>query len=445
MTGTPTDPPIRPLEPEGPDTRPTRDRRGGWGPWLAVAAGMVGILAGLAVGLAVSSEPEVPATTGGTLSSLPPNLAGPGFVESLPATSSTTTTTTTLPPPPTSTTRAEPAPPPTLEQMVPGLEGTMQLAFPDALDEVWRWRIGDPFPERRPLPAGTVHAGFDAGGSWTAALSSPSNRLRPGGGLFLANPELEFQPFEAGVTMFRWHGTEPGRLGWTKIRLDGVVELWTAEIPGPAEEMRAVAELGRVGDGPGLFLAGWGDWGFLFIGVAEDTGSPQLVAYDQDGRPGGSLAADLVALAPDGTMVVSRARNPDGSPAALGLTTFELGEPVPVDWPVRFSAVWADSGNRLASVEPTGLGALLHIFGDGAFQTVLDSQAAFPVGWVLGDRFIVAWAEGVRTRFSADPDSPLRAREVRRPALVFLDVADRSVSAIAVDEIPAEIAFRVAS
>ncbi len=441
MDSPPDEPAIRPL-PHEPAIAGGRSR--GWWPWLAVAAGAAGLAAGLLLGLAAGSDREPAPTPGGTLSDLPPDLAAPGFVER-------TTTTSSVPPTPTTTTTttttlADPEPPPTLGAMVPGLDGTMLLAFPDGVDEVWRWRVDDPFPERRPLPPGTVDAAFDASGGWTAALAVPDNAIRTGGGLFLAGPDLEFQPFETGVVAFRWHLTGPGHLAFTKVALDGSLELWTTRIPGPAEETRRVARLDATEPRDNLFLVGWGDWGFALVGGAhEQGGAVRLVTMDPDGGFVAELEADIVAVATDGTMLVSRGRAHDGSPIDLGLTTPELGEPSPVDWAARWPTVWASDAARLATTAATGLGAVLQIHGTGAFESVLDTPQAYTVGWAPGDRFVVLWAEGVRTRFSTDPGEPRRAREARRPALMFFDVHDRSVTAIATGEIPSDVAFRVAS
>lgn len=433
------EPPIRPLPGEEPGA-PAPAPGAGWGSWLAVAAGAVGLAVGLLVGLGIGADPDVPPTTGGTLSSLPPDLAAPGFVE---ATTTTTTTTTVPPPTTTTTTRADPAPPPTLGEMVPGLDGTVLFAQLQ-VDQLLRWRVSASAPERFALPPGTSEVHFDASADWIGALQTVPDSVRPGETLYLAGRDMDFQPFDTGVTTFDWHPTAPRRLAWVRTTFDGELELWSGEVPGPAEDLRRVAGFGSVAEDEQLVLRAWGDWGYALTRFR--LGAEQVVlTLDPDGRTVGEREAAFVAAAPDGRLLVKPL--PPGADPRLGagftdlaMETFE-----PVAWPISLEAIWSSGGERLASVSFEGVGAVLRVRGDGSFQHVLDAQWAIPVAWSPGNRFVVSYADGVRTRFSIDPEDSARDGEQRRPALVFTDAADRSTSAIAVTSPVTEMAFRVAS
>lgn len=430
---TPDDQPrIRPLggEPAMPAPRHAR------GMWLAVAVGGIGVVAGLLIGIGIGSDPETPPTTGGTLSSLPPNLAGPGFVEP--------TTTTTTRPAPTTSTRADPQPPPTLAQMVPELDGTMLVALIGDGQGVLRWRLDEPEPRRFPLPPETDWVRFDAGGAWAAALTFPDTPLRAGAGMWIAGQDLTFQHFDSGVVSFAWHPTVGGRLAWTRSTLAGDLELWVGDFPGPIEAHQMVTKLGEPGAGDPLVLTAWGDWGFALAGVSP-AGEEVLVTLDSGGSVLAESATHLVASSADGRLLISeQPRIGTGVLAGLQVAGPSLRDAQPLPWAVTDPTLWSADGLRVASVLETSVGALLQLSGETTFQSVLDTPFAEVLGWSPGDRFVVMKATGVRTRFSAEP--ALRAqREGRRPGLVFVDLADRSTSAIALAGTPVDIAFRVAS
>lgn len=431
MPPEPDEPTIRPLPSEADEPRPSPGRHA----WLTIAAAAVALVVGLLIGFDIGSDPEVPDTLAGTLASQPPDLAGPGFVEpaSTASTSPPSSTTTT-----TTTTRAEPEPPPTLGEMVPGLDGTMLLAFLGENGEVARWRIDDPWPERFALPAFTHAAGFDAAADWVAALGASAAPLRQGETLWLAGRDFQFQPFESGVTSFVWHPATPGRLAWTRTTLDGAVELWSGGFPGPTEEIRLVASFEDTGVG----LAAWGDWGYALLAAGAEV-APRLITLGPEGEVlTEESGTELWGASAGGTLVVARYAAAPVPTVWLVGPSLAGGEQV--DWLVGPPAQWSADGARAASVTIAGVGAVLQISGEGSFQSVLDTQFAIPVAWTPDDRFVVAWASGVRTRFSARPGEPLSAREGRRPALVFTDLADRSTSAIAIDGPVGAIAFRVA-
>lgn len=424
-------PAIRPLPGGAP-----APRQPGWGTWLAVVAGGVGVVVGLLVGIEIATDPEPATTTGDTLSAQPIDLAGPGFVD--PA------TTTTLPPPTTTTsTLADPEPPPTLAEMAPGLDGTLLVAVLGDGQGVLRWRLDDPEPDRFPLPPAAGWAAFDAHGEWAAALTFPDAPLRPGAGLYLAGPDLHFAHFESGVASAAWHPTARGRLAWTRSTLEGSLELWTGDFPGPLDGLRRVTVLGPVGSQAPLFLEAWGDWGFALTALAPD-GTPQLVTLAPDGTRRGESDARLVAATSDGTLLLASERGRGTVLPGLRITDPALEAMEPVAWAVTDPAVWAAGGADIASVLTTGVGAVLQVSGASTFQSVLDTPFAEVLAWSPQDRFVVMWAAATRTRFSADP-APRSAREERRPALVFVDLADRSTSAIALAGTPVDIAFRTAS
>lgn len=436
----PDPPPVRPL----PAEQPAGERRHPHAAaWLAAAAGTVGLVVGLLLGLGVGAgggADPASTTTGVTLSERPPDLATGDFV-----TTTFVPTTTTEPPPTTTTTRADPAPPPTLAEMVPELDGTLLVAFPGTDAEVWRWRLDDPQPERLPMPSNTGRAGFDSGGGWAAALVFPDSPLRAGAGLYLAGPDLEFRHFDSGVVGFQWHPTVRGRLAWTKSALDGTLELWTGDVPGPAESLRRVAVLGRAGASDPTRLVGFGDWGYAVTAPGADGGPARLVTFDPEGRLLGERTTELIAAAADGTLLVAAPAPGAGPLPDAGITGPRLSEPSPAGWPVTWPTVFSADATRSASVLHAGVGAVLQVNGPVSFQSVLDTPSAQPLAWSPGDRFVVLWAQGVRTRFSAELDDPPQARERRRPALVFFDVEDRSVSAIAIELLPIAVGFATPS
>ncbi|MFW2338503.1 MAG: hypothetical protein ACN4GK_00495 [Acidimicrobiia bacterium] len=271
-------------------------------PWLLPAViGVGGFALGLLVATTIGSTGPSEATP-----TLPPRQA---------------TTPTTAPAAPLSTTTTAPEVEsealPTLEELVPGFEGTLYFAnFASSLSQerMTTWRSELSSPQEAELPAGFPQ--LDASGTRMAMTRGQSidNDFMGGVISLFWNLNKSHRPFPdsdsflgSGVAGLLWHATEPGQLAWVESDGDERWLLKTGDVeqPGLPVEPVTIAEFSGIswplywddeyfvvasyeldgGDEP-LFPSGW------LVGLFDATGT--LLATTDDGFVGRLATGEFV-------------------------------------------------------------------------------------------------------------------------------------------------------
>ncbi len=386
--------------------RPARWAPGG--PAL-VLAGAVGLVIGLGIGAMVAGGGESPAPDT-TLAAAAPSLA-----DDVPPESTTTTTTTAL------RRRSQPAPPapPTLADTVAGLKTPLLAAFPGTR-ELWRWRPESPLPDLGTLPPGAGHIRWDASGEWAAVLGD----FRGGrGSILYAGRGANLVPLATDVATIAWHSDEPGRLAWVDIGGDvPTVQALDLDTSEQAEGFTVPAPLIPV-------LQAWGDWGYAFSVAGFEDGFPELLVVDGRGTEvARSAEMELVATGPGGVMLVAL---PGGGDAVTGP---DLAEPMRVAWPRLGPVVWSPSGCCVAAIVESDLddALLIHDRERPTFRILTGSRGSTVLAWSPDERFVVLYVRNSGT---------LLRGASSEPALVFADLEDKSVHAVAVADAPLGAAF----
>jgi hypothetical protein len=252
-----------------------------------------------------------------TIGSTGPSEATP----TLPPRQETTPTTAPVEPPATTTTlhEVESEPLSTLEELVPGFEGTLYFAdsaSSSSQERMTTWRSELSSPQEAELPAGFPQ--LDASGTRMAMTRGQSidNDFMGGVISLFWNLSKSHRPFPdsdsflgSGVTGLLWHATEPGQLAW--VESDGgerwLLKTGDVEQPGLPVEPVTIAEFSGIswplywddeyfvvasyeldgGDEP-LFLSG------PLVGLFDATGTP--LATTDDGFLGRLATGEFVLL-----------------------------------------------------------------------------------------------------------------------------------------------------
>ena len=407
MSSRPTEdlPAVGPL---GVDDRPRPDREPPAGPGKVVVAGVIGLALGFVVGLVAQRGSGEPA---------------PDTTAALPTTATTAPVTTVGPEP---TAGGGPGGSVPLAELVPGLDGTLVAWVGSGTNprpRIWSWPAAATEPTVLPPPPGTLAVDWDASGRWAAALA----RSPVGPTLYIGIVEDAIHPVYTGASSFRWHPEDEGAIAWIGVERDLGHVLYRGRFSALGFEYEEVAALQP---GPILsdVLVAWGDWGYVLFRRTQETLG--IVTYDPDG----DLVADgdgleLAAAGPDGTLYVVEQTAVISGSAPIAATDVSLTDLRDLGWSAGRGLAISHDGRFAATITETSFGSALDVHGPAtSFQTLLDSSNAIVLGWSADDRFVIAWA----------PESRLRTDPAQRgfqvgPALVFVDLQDRSVHAVAVE------------
>jgi len=350
------------------------------------------------------SEPTEVAATSSTA------LAGASAESSTTTRPSTTTTATTTAP---EAVRLEVP----LGDAVPGFSDTVTMQHWGELSvDILRWRPTEASPETMLTFDHEEEfdsiAGVDVSGLWYALIRRGVLSVQQVAG---GSGESWFEsPFDAAVgvraTEAVWHDTEPGQLAWMSCPRPSAATGTVSTLDVTSDTARPVPIVsvdGTCGEESGMWISGWGDWGFA-VGT-EDRGadSPAQILFSPDGveiaRSDPSQGVFFVTGNPDGTTIWADHSDGSGQPESYVLSQDgERRSPVPGVAEGEFidEALWAPDGSHLSLVlpPPDDAGVTLRIV-DGATGAVLaeieEPGWAWPRGWSTDSRYLLygRWPE----------------------------------------------------
>ena len=159
------------------------------------------------------------------------------------------------------------------------------------------------------------------------------------------------------VAALAWHDTEPGRLAWLSCSRTpgGPSILYTLDVTdGTAEPVPLRPIEDACGENSGVWLGGWGDWGFELGRWMDDRRGDSVVLLDADGTEIATLGHDLGETTffvggSGGTVWTDDPLGPGPSSFLLSLDGQRRG-PVPglADDEWVDGALWSSDGTRLA-------------------------------------------------------------------------------------------------
>ena len=341
------DPEFRPVPPADPLSRRLR------------AAGVAGVVvAAFALGWFLRSPAPTESPDGAE-----------SAASSVPSTEpeATTAAVSTTMRPSTTTTTSQPADTIGLDvslgEAVPGFTDTMIMAhWTETGIELVQWRPASAAPATIASIAhgGSGFGGLDAAATWYTV--DDENGTLTVHQLAGTEPDVEtFPNLEAvGVRVAdsAWHDTEPGQLAWLTCSRapDGPGTLYRLDVTDVSAEPIAVRPIDRpcAGEDGGVWLEGWGDWGFA-LGRWDGAYLTQVL-LDADGTDIAALEDKateyryrLIASGPDGTIWTDH-------PLGAGPSSFQLSldgrsrTPLPglTDGEWTEAALWSPDGTRLA-------------------------------------------------------------------------------------------------
>ena len=366
---------------------------------LLIGAAAIGVVIGFVVGgVVVSPSADTTSPTTVAATAVPPDtipLEVPVFAEGRES-----------PPRPTVPSEVP------LRELVPGLDGRLLVASL-ADEELWNWPADEREPRRTPLPGGTIYAGWDASGGRVAALAFS----RVGNTLYLFDGD--FRPAVIGVDDFVWHQRRAGRLAWTATRADGTIGLYRGDVTSTGISEELVTEL-DFAPGPDGGLMAFGDWGFA-IDVRRFDSDFHTVTLAPDGSRIGTSPLYLVTAADDGTLLLAEEFQVVGNPYVLSTSDPAFASSARFPYPIERRAVWSSEGSTLATVQTSNLGASLLVIDEfDSFRYLTGLADAVVIGWAPDDSFVVLYTDR-----GENADRP-------QPALVFIDVIDRSIHQVPV-------------
>ncbi len=417
----PDQPAVRVLQPEGDAPIPPRPSRVPLVVAAAVGAAIGFLVGGIATG--VGSGQRSPTTEPASIS----DLAEPG--EGL--TPAATTTPATIAPTTTAAaTDGEPSAA-AFTALVPGLDGTLLLAFPEE-QEWWDWSPGSARPARFQLPPATSASAWNADASAIAALAGV-----PGEMTLFVSDQRSFVPVFLGAVDFRWHATAPDRIAWLSPGPDGV-RLHVADVTGTDVES-VTSDVEALSNG--ARLEAWGDWGFVLTDDRREQAIPRVVTLRPSGEVAAEGAFDLLATRPDGLLLLE-VEPPAGS--APGIVEHVLADPAfdvlfPIELNVTRPVVWSPSGTRRAGIVRATSGVALQVeqLEGPAFRNILGVGDAIVLTWAGEDRFVLMYSTdaGELVPGGGPAGDPI-------PALIVVDLIDRSTHAVPLPSRPVAAVVR---
>jgi hypothetical protein len=327
----------------------------GQGRWLR-AAGVAGlVVAAFIFGWLLrspspaESEPDEEAATSSTA------LTGETVAAS-PTTRSPTTTTTE---PPEMVGLDVP-----LGEVMPGFTDTVtMMVWSDAGIDLMRWRPSQTTPET------IVSFGHDEPGFAGLDASGTLYALQDENGVLSVRPVWRVVDEPWGwssafreavglrVAASAWHDTDPGRLAWLSCSRTprGPSILYTLDVgDGSAEPLPLRPVEDACGENSGVWLGGWGDWGFELGRWMDDRRGDSVVLLDVDGTEIATLGDDLGETTffvggSGGTIWTDNPLGPGPSSFLLSLDG-QRRDPVPglADDEWVDGALWSSYGTRLA-------------------------------------------------------------------------------------------------
>ena len=394
---------------------------------------MVAGLAGVGVGFVLAGIASQSTSTTTTVSQITTTRALSGM---------TGTTNTTEGPSPTitggatittspSTTRTPVEPPPTLSEMVPGFQGVLRYTLGQPDQQMVRWAGSAAASSVVKLPAGADGARWDASGGWVASTT----RSTYGDALYLGTPS-NLRPALIGIGGFAWHDTDPGTIMFYEVIQTAERTLLTVKI-----HIGEVTNLGLSSselvtiDTPFAVLgtAVWGDWGFAMAG-RDANGLLLATTLDTEGGQLSTLNDTFVIdHTSTGTLLLVEAAEEDpetGVTFRLLLADASGTDIREAPWTLSSPAKFSHSGEFLVSTEDAPGGTTIRFDSDEvSFEARTSAQDPVILGWTPDDRFAVLWT------------SLIRHRDGFGPALLFVDILDRSLNAVPVDEVVSSVAF----
>lgn len=292
---------------------------------------------------------------------------------------------------------------PNLGQLVPGFEGVLITLGGESRDlELLVWHPDRASPSSTRLPPGTTVVP-DASGRLLAGLGEMSR-----GSLFYtlyAGTPGSLWPVTAGATSFSWHATDPGRIAWLEHAGGGSgLHLGTGFMNDagrfvPGTTVAPVALIGQ-----SAVLVGWGDWGYLVRGFAEER---TVYLLDVDGSERWRMAADNASVLAGDRIVLRRDRlasdeihfvftTPDAAatePPSTIVRTF------PYHRRDHFSReAWSLDGEHIAFLRWDSLAGTWHIEvwqQNGVLREAISvgDRLLSGISWSPDGRFIIAPAE----------------------------------------------------
>ena len=356
--------PIRPLPPREPEDTPPPEPQRRLGAAVPALVGL-GVVALTAIGLAVSAGAPPPESD----PTERPALAESGAVADL------TTTTTTQPP--------------RLAELVPDIEGPLQLlqgTGDRTTVAYWPADARSPRLYETSIPRGSSATlspvGFDTSGTYLAYLVA-----RPQGydlHVGVATTQQAVQEGSPFVTSAAWHPADTGRLAWlvrtsnfnpTDTKLSTLV---TGEAnPRGLLEAEDVTEIAA-----GFELAAWGDWGFALNGPAAVQAS--AVTEWPDGTERVSPLEITIILDPTGAVLATApgrvvGGNASGNLIVIGRETAYQSTGVAEE----------DAGNlgfrQAPVVLPEGVNVTDHLF-----RVIATEDDLFPSGTPVPDAMAIS-------------------------------------------------------
>ncbi len=307
----------------------------------------------------------------------------------------------------------------TLEDMVPGFEGTLFAHL-----GMWGRMDGVHWPSRRiepvivPLPRG-ITLSTDATGRLLVGLA-PSAIDGPGQALYVG-PASTLRPAAVNATSAAFHATAPGRLAWLEITATGARLRLGAVDPGGtlAASSSAVAQLAA-----NHRLVDWGDWGFLLAGWDPAADAWVVYLLDMAGTEQWRVAAVAASVSARGDVLLANDEPggefswsfaPAGTDGALASR---------LDWVppgADVAAAWSPDAAQIAFLTPGSSGPRSRIDvrrPDGTpVATVEVALHMGGAGWSHDGRFVLARA--------AQPNS--------RNVVYFFDTRDGSIDEVEFD------------
>jgi hypothetical protein len=231
-----------------------------------------------------------------------------------------------------------------------------------------RWQPSEPAPQTIASINHDENLGFtglDASGNWYAVENEIGvlsvrpllSSVSPATAIDVDEPWDWPRWFQEAVAVrvvsVAWHDTEPGRLAWLTCwgapGRSGTLS--TLDVADGAAGPVPVRSIERVcGEDSGLWLEGWGDWGFALGRWEEDRS--EFVFLDMDGTEVSSVRndyADVVAAGAGGTIVTEGLPGP-GVSSSLVSVDGQRRDPVPglADNEWAEAALWSPDGSLVA-------------------------------------------------------------------------------------------------
>jgi len=371
----------------------------GQGPWLR-AAGVVGVVAAafifgwlLRSPSPAESEPDEVAATSSTA------LAG----ETVAASTTTRPPTTTTTEPPEMVGLEMP-----LGEAVPGFTDTIMMeVWSEAGIDLMRWRPSEPAPETivsfsHDEPSG--FAGLDASGTWYAVQDENGVlSIRPVTGVVDDSggwwPPAFREAVGLRVAALAWHDTEPGRLAWLTCSrtAGGPGTLYTLDVTvGTAEPVPIRPVENACSENSGVYLGGWGDWGFELGRWDESEPYEESVfLLHFDGTEKATLGGDVwFAPSPGGVIWTEEVSGP-GATSYLVTTDGQTRRPVPglADDEWVDGALWSLDGSLLAlspskAFTDTPVIRIVEVATGTILAEITEGRGVWPTAWSRDGRFL---------------------------------------------------------